>query len=84
MKNSQRNIKLEMLIYLLEISNLNSEQLYQYSKSVTKIYQDKSLTDKLKAYERFDDPQEKSRSELIRDFELMLPKSNFTSEEAFK
>jgi len=79
-----KEYKLEMLIYLLEISNLNSEQLYQYSKSVTKIYQDKSLTDKLKAYERFDDPQEKSRSELIRDFELMLPKSNFTSEEAFK
>lgn len=74
--------KMDLLIELLESSNLNSDQIYQYADKVKNIADKKLLNEKFRPFYEISSKEKASREELIDRFEFLLNTSDIDSDEA--
>lgn len=76
--------KLEELIYLLETSNLDSEQLNYYKNKIDEIIRLKTVHKDFRNFEEATSGSVDSRLQMIEDFEFLLNTTNLNSEDAVK
>lgn len=74
--------KIDSLIKLLESSDLNSDQIYQYADKVKNIADNKLLNEKFKPFYEISSKDKASREELIDRFEFLLNTSDIDSDDA--
>ncbi len=74
--------KMDLLIKLLESSNLNSDQIYQYADKVKNIADKKLLNEKFRPFYEISSKDRASREELIDRFEFLLNTSDIDSDDA--
>jgi hypothetical protein len=74
--------KMDLLIKLLESSNLNSDQIYQYADKVKNIADKKLLKEKFRPFYEISSKDKASREELIDRFEFLLNTSDIDSDDA--
>jgi len=74
--------KIETLIKLLEASDLNSDQIYEYADKVKNIADKKLLNEKFKPFYEISSKDKESREELIDRFEFLLNTSDLDSDDA--
>jgi len=79
LEKKSRTEKLDELINLLEESDFDSDELAEYSKKLNKILDEKAL---FKKFKNVDTDGNKSRKELIKDFEFLLNTNEFDSDNA--
>ncbi|HRE41235.1 MAG TPA: hypothetical protein PLG90_07860 [Ignavibacteria bacterium] len=79
-----RDQKLEELVYLLETSNLDSEQLNYYKNKIDELIKTKTIDKDIKEFDDVINKDKDSRLEMIEDFEFLLNTSDFNSEDALK
>lgn len=74
--------KIDLLIKLLETSDLNSDQIYRYADKIKNIADKKLLHEKFKPFYDLSSKEEASREELLERFEFLLNTTDIDSDEA--